>query len=406
MNAPRICLITPGHLSSTPRLVKEANTLHAAGFSVRVVAADHFPAVRPLDESILAHAPWTCARVPLGSRPAYLARRLVQIGARRLVARTARPSPRLALWAHQPLAFRLAAAAAAEPADLYLGHCLAGLAAAGLAARRRGAKLGFDAEDFHRAENHDTPQPDLVALENHWIPACQHLTAASPLIAEAYAQACGVAVPPVLLNVFGLDEAPKVQAPPPDRPSLYWFSQTVGPGRGLEALVEALGLVRTPCDLHLRGLPAGDFPARLTALAHSVGFRGRLEFHPLANPASMISLAAAHTLGLSLEQSTPRNRDLCLTNKIFTYLLAGTPVLLTPTRAQQRLATDLGEAALVLNFDRPADTAGKLDAWLASPSRPHAAAHARALGLGRYNWDYEQASFLQTLRSALAKSAT
>jgi hypothetical protein len=120
----------------------------------------------------------------------------------------------------------------------------------------------------------------------------------------------------------------------------------------------------------------------------------------------MISLAAAHTLGLSLEQSTPRNRDLCLTNKIFTYLLAGTPVLLTPTRAQQRLATDLGEAALVLNFDRPADTAGKLDAWLASPSRPHAAAHARALGLGRYNWDYEQASFLQTLRSALAKSAT
>jgi hypothetical protein len=395
----RICLVTPGHLSSTPRLVKEADALHAAGYKVRVVAVDHFAAVRPLDESILARAPWPCDRVTLGPRPAYLARRFIQELARRLK----RPSPRLALWAHQPLAFRVAAIAAREPADLYLGHCLGGLAAAGLAAARRGARLGFDAEDFHRNENSDTPPPDLAVLEEHWVPRCRHLTAASPLIAEAYSTACGVPVPPVVLNVFPLAEAPASMPPSPPRPSLYWFSQTVGPGRGLEALVDVLPRLRTACDLNLRGLPSGDFPEKLTARARTAGFRGEVNFLPLAQPATMLPLAAAHTLGLSLEQSTPRNRDLCLTNKIFTYLLAGIPVLLTPSAAQRRIAPDLGAAAVVVDFSNPVAAAATLDGWLESSARLASAAdHARHLGRSRYNWDNEQAVFLQTMRTALA----
>src|SRR5262249_43375421 len=36
----RICLITPGHLSRNPRLVKEADALTEAGYDVAVIAAD------------------------------------------------------------------------------------------------------------------------------------------------------------------------------------------------------------------------------------------------------------------------------------------------------------------------------------------------------------------------------
>src|SRR5262249_14385196 len=36
----RICLITPGHLSMNPRLVKEADALTEAGYDVVVIAAD------------------------------------------------------------------------------------------------------------------------------------------------------------------------------------------------------------------------------------------------------------------------------------------------------------------------------------------------------------------------------
>ena len=403
MTPPRICLITPGHLASTPRLVKEADALHAIGFTVRVIAVDHFPAVRPLDENVLSRAGWKCDRITLGSRPAYVARRLVQGLARRIVARQAPASIRLALWAHQPNAFRLAAAAAREPADLYLGHCIAGLAAAGLAAARRGAKLGFDAEDFHRFETSDAPPPEIIALENHWVPRCQHLTAASPLIADAYAEHCHVRPPPVVLNVFPIADSPNSTVLPAEGPpTLYWFSQTIGPGRGLESLVDLLGRMSVAGNVSLRGIPVEGFPDALAQRARAAGIRGRLEFLGLAPPGAMVRLAAGHAIGLSLEQTTPRNRDLCLTNKIFAYLLAGTPVLLSPTSAQRRLATELGVAALCFDLAAP-DSSAELGAFLRSPDRRAAAgAHAHTLGLTRYNWDREKEVFLHAIRVTLA----
>jgi len=45
----KICLVSPGHVASNPRLVKEANSLVAAGYDVRVVAGDTAPFVRPLE---------------------------------------------------------------------------------------------------------------------------------------------------------------------------------------------------------------------------------------------------------------------------------------------------------------------------------------------------------------------
>jgi hypothetical protein len=51
----RICLVSPSH--SNPRLVKEADALHEAGYAVRVVAGDATPGVWPLDAVILARAP-------------------------------------------------------------------------------------------------------------------------------------------------------------------------------------------------------------------------------------------------------------------------------------------------------------------------------------------------------------
>ena len=79
---------------------------------------------------------------------------------------------------------------------------------------------------------------------------CQHLTAASPLIAETYERRYGKR-PLTILNVFPLAEAPSdpVQTPylkGEGPPTLYWFSQTVGSGRGLEQIVAAMGRMTVP----------------------------------------------------------------------------------------------------------------------------------------------------------------
>src|SRR5262249_54823904 len=146
MTGNRICLVSPGHLASNPRLVKEAHALQEAGFAIRVVAGDVAPEVRPLDATILAQVSWPVAKVRLAPRPLYLARSL-----RQGLASNAywMGGVRSAQWAHSPVTGSRARAAAAQPADLYIPHSLAALPAAAWAARRHGAKLGFDAEDDH-----------------------------------------------------------------------------------------------------------------------------------------------------------------------------------------------------------------------------------------------------------------
>jgi len=209
------------------------------------------------------------------------------------------------------------------------------------------------------------------------------------------------------LNVFPQKEAP----PAPEQtahqrgngpPSLYWFSQTIGPGRGLEAVIEAVGRMRLPAHLHLRGVCSQGYQNTLEALAGRIGMKDRLHLHPPASPEQMAVLAAGHDLGLALELNQPPNRALCLTNKIFTYLLAGIPVLLSRTPAQERLAPELGPAAILVNLADPGALAVRLDAFFADAEQQRSARScAWQLGQERFNWDVEQRTFLGSVRRAL-----
>jgi len=208
------------------------------------------------------------------------------------------------------------------------------------------------------------------------------------------------------LNVFPRSQAParrpaaRLSSTSPTR--LYWFSQTVGPGRGLESLIPVLARLRRPVSLHLRGIVASGYADELRRLSGRSGFKGDIEFLPFAAPSEMARLASEYDLGLSLESSPPANRDLCLTNKIFVYLLAGLPSILTPTTAQSQLAGELGEAAFLLDLEKPEAAATALDFLLRDPVRLTAARQASwQLGQERFNWDQEQGIFIAAIESAL-----
>ena len=98
---------------------------------------------------------------------------------------------------------RSAAAAKRVPADLYIAHYPAALPAAAIAARRHGALYAFDAEDFHLGDWPEGPGASsskrrlIRAIEGRYLPGCAYVTAASPGIADAYAEAYGIARPTV-----------------------------------------------------------------------------------------------------------------------------------------------------------------------------------------------------------------
>ncbi|MBC8039405.1 MAG: hypothetical protein H7Y06_02590 [Opitutaceae bacterium] len=406
----RLCLVTPSHLSSNPRLVKAAGALCAAGHDVHVVAHRYFPSLDETDAALFKTAPWKHTVVDstrgLQQGCSKLRRRLLRFALSRGFPLT----PGNAGFAHHAVVPMLVATAARVPADLYVGHCLAGLAAAAQAAHLTRTRYAFDAEDFHSAETETAVSDHLehrivTTLEAACLPGCAAITASSPLIARAYRETYQLPdTPSVVLNTFPLDQGPAASSPSPGGTlRLYWFSQTIGSGRGLEPLVATLGRMKQPASLHLRGLPSSGFPETLRALARQNHWSGEIEFLPFATPADMPRLAAGYHLGLSLELRTPRNRDLCLTNKIFTYLLAGLPVALSSTSAQDALLPDLGRAALTLPLDDPAAGAALLDLWWSDRAAVAAArAHAWHLGQTRYNWDHEKTALVATIEHALS----
>jgi hypothetical protein len=113
----------------------------------------------------------------------------------------------------------------------------------------------------------------------------------------------------------------------------------------------------------------------------------------------MEELAAAYDAGLCSETGHTTGRQLCLTNKLFTFLLAGIPPLMSDTPAQCRFAVEAGLSDLVYPRGDPAALAQLIDRVVGDPKRLAAArAQAWRLGQERYNWERERPTFLACLR--------
>jgi glycosyltransferase involved in cell wall biosynthesis len=407
----RICILSPGAISSNPRVVKEAGALAEARLQVTTIAVRTLSYVDRLDEAILAHAPWRTRRLDFRSRGiGWRLRRALQIGQQAVFSLTG--FDRCAERAISPFTAALTAAARTVAADLYIAHYPAALPAAAIAARMNNARYAYDAEDFHLGDWPDGPRFEherrlVRAVEARHLKNCAYVTAASPGIADAYAKTYGIVRPTVVLNVFPRAQAPAV-APGPagtamPRPSIYWFSQTIGSDRGLETAIEAIGRARTKPHLYLRGNPAVGFVEKMRSIASRVGAADRLHVLAPESPLEMARLASAYDAGLSSEPGHSRNNMLALGNKLFTYLLGGIPALLSDVPAHRALAADMGRAVRLYSAESARSLADAIDALLGGPQ---ALADARAaafqLAQTRFNWDVEKIALLDCVRSTLA----
>ena len=402
-----VCIVTPGSMASNPRAVKEAMALQSAGYRVTVVTGGAMPFLDTFDQAMASAATWDVRRggATLFNRVSRrlwlaIARRWRQLGQKIPLA--------IAVRAFSEQTPALTRSALEVEADLYIAHYVPALPAAARAAERHGAMLGFDAEDFHPGESVSSTdiQNELIGtIDAAFLGRCVHLTAASPLIAKAYGPLCAK-TPEVVLNVFPLADRPARRSTGrsvgrKDGLRAYWFSQTIGLDRGLQAFIQAMARARSRVSLDIRGNDPWGHGAVLLAEAARLGIADRVRLLPLAAPEKMVEVAADYDLGISFEVGETESRRYCLTNKIFTYLLGGLPILMSATPAQASLAADLGDAAAVVSLTDVDSIARQLDLWGLSPDAlDRAGARAWQLGQERYNWDVEQRAFLASVKSA------
>ena len=407
-----ICIVTSSHIALNPRVVKEADALHGAGYHVRVVFVQRRAgAVRHYDQQVLNGKEWPSSAVPC-ARATEKLRWLRGVGRERFFSHVPR-----SFWRHGLVAERaeeravieLAAVAARRPAELFIGHNPGGLVAAAIAAKRSHALLGFDAEDLHTGETNSAEQLARVDfIQERYLPNCRYLTAASVGIAEALAQQYGLPTPITIHNTFPWSDRQSIDGRQLDRRgpglSLYWYSQTIGLDRGIQDAIRAAGLLDEKPQIHLRGLVDDDVRTSLVELARSNNVQ-ELYFHPPVSPNELLSRAAEHDVGLALEQGQVRNRAICTTNKLFLYMLAGSAVVATAVPGQMVVRSEFPDCVTPYSPGDYRALARILSNWShdrAALARAKKAALCAARE--RFNWECESKRLVEAVSAVLGRA--
>ena len=395
----RVTVVTSGHLSTCPRMLKAADALADAGHAVHVVATRHEPWATDADADVRSRRDWplTVVNYSRGERGSiYWPSGMEHRSARaltRAVGIASVPQP-IVSRAFARVHSALLHAILAVPGDLIYGGTTGALAAIAEAGRRSGTPYAVDFEDFHSAETSGPGAPFIDALaeriERTVIDRAVFLTTSSEKIAAAYHAKYHI-TPTVIHNTFPLP----AQAPDFSRVAgaplrVYWFSQTIGPARGLEETIAALGRTGIAAVLTLLGRPHDNFLDALRDAARTQAPRVTLVHRQPAPPDSMVDAARGHDIGLALDHGSPLNRELCITNKALTYILAGVPVLMADTPGQRALGVDLGRGAILVD---PRDVGALADAFAAWAESPAALECAKRTAWNaatrRWHWEHE-----------------
>jgi glycosyltransferase involved in cell wall biosynthesis len=407
----KIVLISSGQPSANPRLVKEALALEGAGYSVTVVYCPMSPWADEFDAALFAQHPgirW----IPAGYHTVHQKQKFQWARLRRkfyhLVFRIAGNRADAAVRSFAFYSQELTEAALVQKADLYIGHNIGALPSVVKAAKKHHAKAAFDFEDFHRGEEqaYSMHWKKVKAIEDRYVPALTSATTASPLITEAYRELYPAIRFETINNCFPLAYGKEQLPGLPEKPlKLFWFSQFVGPKRGLETVIAAIGKTGNPnIQLSLLGNCNGERKKYFLELAKAYLLEPeQLCFLEPVTEKDIVSIAAQHHIGLAVEVPHILNREICLTNKLFMYLLAGNAVLFSNTKAQARLlATYPGIGQMYEQGDVDQLT-HLLQAYMENPQLllKHRQESLR-LGKEELNWEAESRILLQHVSNSLS----
>lgn len=403
-----VCLISTGQPSTNPRLIKEADSLSERGFDVTAICSFWSSWAYGYDDEILSDAKWKCIYVggnPISDKARYLYTRL-RFKMSRYFSINALENYRLSRTTPE-----LIEKAKSLKADLYIGHNLGALPAAVIAAEHNSSKCGFDAEDFHSGMNSSYEKNSNIdrfneKIERKYLYKCDYITSASKKISEAYTRKYGIDEPETVLNVFPLNLRPvKLRDHDYRKPlKLYWFSQTIGPKRGLEDVIRAMGIINYPdIELHLLGHPDNNIYKTFYKISRQSNFDfHRIIFHKPDLPEKMVKVASEFDIGLALEQDITINRDICLTNKMFTYFLAGNAIIATDTAGQREIKNSANRA---IKFYEPGNIqklAEIINYWYENRDELSKARNESwKLGTNKFNWDIEKHKFIQIVNRIL-----
>jgi glycosyltransferase involved in cell wall biosynthesis len=372
-----LLLLTPDRWSHDPRARRAAQAAADTGWSVvGIDVADHPDSAET--EARLIHvrtgAPTAALRrAGLGGRGRRKGALLRELRGVYRLARSIALSVRMARAARE--VDRIDVVQANDHDTL-----LAGL----IIARRRHARLVYDAHEIYGDQEPDAPRVfRLLARRIERVLARRAdavVTVSEPIAAELRTRLGLRRRPEVVLNCPPLEPKPAQIAG--DGTLRVIYQGAMGPGRYIDDLFEiARNAERFRLAIRVIGVAHDELQAEIDSL----GLAGPTFVLPPVQPRELVSALGDFDVGLIINRPVTRNDELVLPNKLFEYLMAGLPVVAPRLPSLHEL---LDGQALGKTFEpgSPRDAARVLNALAEDPTElASMGRRAREAAVERYN---------------------
>lgn len=395
----RVAMAVYGDLTHDSRVIREAESLAAAGHAVTIACLGASPAtISRLEPEIrvFAHAPDRAAVLPGDPSPFFAG------GGSRLRRQVDRVRW---LWRYRTSLARWgrAVVAAIGPVDVWHAHDLTGLEAVTPNVDRR-TRIIYDSHELFLERWSAGRLPGFARAllrlrESRLIARCQAVITVNPGLAAELERRYRPAGMEIVRN------CPPRWVPPASRPNrirealglsadapIVLFHGALVPGRGIRTLVRALeapGLEH----LHLVLLGYGSLATAVGEGIEAPGDGSRLHLLPAVPPDELLDWVASADVGAVLIEPLNLNLVLSTPNKLFESIAVGTPVLAADLPEIRRVVADDPDGPLGVLCDptSPETVSDALRKLFARPTHERLEMRARCLHAAhqRLNWSVE-----------------
>src|ERR1700722_4244453 len=124
-------------------------------------------------------------------------------------------------------------------------------------------------------------------------------------------------------------------------------------------------MVRLPFEIHLRGsLQNVAYRDKLKELCGSSGLWERLVWHEPILAERLVREANRYDVGLALESDISFNRNICVTNKTFAYLMSRLVLLGTDTEGQKDIFSHFPDASRICRMNNATELAAGMEYFI------------------------------------------
>ena len=381
-------------------MLKEARTLSRSGYEVHILNAVFSSELLRVDSELIREYPsihvHRVSDLTRHNLRAFIDRFLFLAG--RLIIKYLKIDTPLALG-YAP--YRYLKKAKTFGPDLYICHQeLATFIGTRLLTAKR--KVAFDFEDWYSRDllpeaRDQRPLSLLRRAEKFALKYGIFCTTTSLALAQRLAEAYTAPEPTVIYNVFPKEVTLEKKKKRSEPLKLFWFSQTIGPGRGLEKFLTHLQLITHSIEVHLLGQVSDEYRA---LLKRKIPAQHGIHFHRSVAEPELAEVIAGFDIGLALEQDEPPNRDLTITNKLFQYLHSGLPVIATETSGQMEIYNQFA-FGFIIPLEASPDDIKALEHWLTDPAAIENARKIAAKAADFYSWENESKKLLDLVNHAV-----